>query len=93
MRSMLTDYLHFKSIPLKTRAKALYWACTAIVFLPGLALAILALMLYHIPPKRFFRDNLGESLVRGIVRLGWWRDWQVRDYITYEKQGFRLIVE
>lgn len=90
---MLTDYLHFKSISLRTRAKALYWVCTALIMVPGSFLILAALISYHVPPAKILRDRFSVWLLHKAKELGWWRDWQVRDYITFEQQGFRLTIE
>lgn len=88
---MVTDYFHFKSISLAKRARVLHWVCTGLVLVPALVMAALVFVLDFLP--RTFAEKRISRLLGKMRSLAAWRDWQVREYITYERQGFRMYVE
>ena len=79
---------------LKTKAWILYYSITAVFLIPALILAFLALICYHLPPKKFFRDYVGEKLILGIVsKMVLWRRHYVEDWYTFRRDGYRLIIK
>jgi hypothetical protein len=78
---------------LKTKAKILYWSITALYFIPALLLALIVLICYHIPPKKWFRDGLGERILRLVNKMVLWRRHYVEDWYTFRRDGYRLIIK
>lgn len=78
---------------LKKRAMVLYYAITALFLIPGVVLALLALICYNIPPKRIFQDRVGESIARLVAKMIVWRRFTVIEWYEYRRDGYKLIVK
>lgn len=70
---------------LQTKVKILWWAITAVFALPALILAFLALISYHIPPKKIFRDGVGEAILTLVAAMSEWRYEVVAEFYRNRK--------
>ena len=78
---------------LKTKTRLLYWSITALFVIPALILAFLALVSYHIPPSRIFRDRLGLWLIKCATDLSHWRLDTCERFYLLRKNGYLLTIE
>lgn len=78
---------------LKIKSKLLYLAITVLCLIPALVITAVALVLYQIPPKSYFRDRLAYGCVMMLVNMSAWRRETVYWYTVNKKQGFELNVD
>ena len=70
---------------LQTKVKILWWAITAIFAVIALILAFLAMISYHIPPKKIFRDGVGEAILTLVAAMSEWRYEVVAEFYRKRK--------